>query len=352
MDRTDNWLMISAVDEVFLNRENNLLKLVHQLTNHSHKEITSTARLLLGEIDSPKQPNYNSRLNNDGSPLQLCITTTQQGQSLKILGDPRSDINNTKIRHRHALLALYALMKVSAHTSLRRAIKITLESNLPRDMNDNKVLEAGTLWLGAPIGGKGLAVYLNARWGTPSEQWERVNCWLDKLMPIHESRVEVLAKLAKYALISSVGLEGVDEQRLRYKIYFRLTGPYELDKLGIDLFCSEPLLKFLELTLMDREISNAGLVFCLGLSSATGKVVDAKIDLCGHCLAPIVNNWTTLLEKLTYQVNIPLRETFGLAVHQQLAEVAFLGCGVTTDSSVRLNLYLKGHGKLGTYIRT
>jgi hypothetical protein len=234
-------------------------------------------------------------------------------------------------------------MKVSAHTSLRRAIEITLESNLPGDINDYTVLKAGTLWLGAPIGEKGLAVYLNARWGTPSEQWERVYCWLDKLIPIHESRVEVLAKLAKYAIISSVGLEGVDEIRLRYKIYFRLTGAYELGELGIDLFRSEPLLNFLELTLIDQEISNAGVVFCIGLSAETGEIIDAKIDLCAHCLAPIVNNWTTLVEALTYQINLPLRETFELAVHQQLADVAFLGCGVKKDGSVRFNLYLKGH---------
>ena len=335
--------MISAVDELFPNREKNLLRAAHQLTNYSHRDITSTASLLLGKADPKIQPIYNSRLNNNGSPLQLCISASQQGQSLKILGDPRSDIINTKIRHCYALLALYNLMKASADASLRRAVETTLESNLPDDTIGYHALKAGTLWLGAPIGdAKGLAVYLNSRWGTPCQQWERVNRWLDKLIPAHESRVEALTKLPKYAVIASVGLEGADDKRLRYKIYFRLTGAFDLNKLGIDLLRSEPFLEFLELTIADHEISSTGVVFCISLSAATGEIIDAKIDLCGHCLAPIVDNWTTLLEALAYQINLPLSETFRLAVHQQLADIAFLGCGVKNDGSVRLNLYLKG----------
>jgi hypothetical protein len=335
--------MISEVDGSFPNREKNLLRVAYQLTNHSHRDIISTARLLLGKADQKIQPIYNSRLNNDGSPLQFCISASQHGQSLRILGDPRSDITNTKIRHRYALLALYNLMKASADASLKRAVETTLECNLPDDTKGYLALKAGTLWLGAPISdAKGIAVYLNGRWGTPCQQWERVNHWLDKLIPTHESRVEALTKLPKYAVIASVGLEGADDKRLRYKIYFRLTGAVDLRKLGIDLLRSEQFLKFLELTIADHQVSSTGIVFCIGLSAATGEIIDAKIDLCGHCLAPIIDNWTTLLETLSYQINLPLSETFMLAVHQQHSGIAFLGCGVKNDGSVRLNLYLKG----------
>lgn len=334
--------MLLAVDERLPNREKNLLLAAHQLTSHSHRDIASTARRLLGQVESKIQPIYNSQLNNDGSPLQLCITAAQQGQSLRILGDPSSDIVDTKIRHSKALLALHNIMNASADASLNRAIETTLDSNLPRDTKSYHALRRGTMWLGAPIGAMGIAVYLNGRWGTASQQWERVIQWLNKSIPVHASRVAALAKLRNCAVVASMGLEGSDDKNLRYKIYFRLSGTVDLAELGIDLLQSEPILKFLELTLADHEISRHGVVFCIGLSAATGEIVDAKIDLCGHCLAPVVDDWTALMETLTYQINLPLQNTLKLAVQQQFADIAFLGCGVKNDGSVRLNLYLKG----------
>jgi hypothetical protein len=334
--------MISAPNKSFPKRERNLLNVVKQISKQNNSKINLTARLLLGEEEHKTHPIYNSKLNNDGSPLQLCITSTNKVQSLKILCDPRSDITNLNLRHGYALHVLRELMKTPPYSSLKDVVDCTLECNLPHDITKYPSLEGGTLWLGVPIGTEGLAVYLNGRWGTPAQQWERVNRWLDKLIPIHESRIKALSKLSKFAVIASVGLEGIDENRLRYKIYFRLTDAYNLNRLDIDLLSSESLLTFLELALSDHEIPSAGMVFCIGLCALTGEIVDAKIDLCGHCLAPIVDNWLNLLETLTSRINIPLNNTLKLAAFEQFAEIAFLGCGVKTDGSVRLNLYLKG----------
>ena len=335
---------MSVTTEVsFPNRENNLLEVVKELSEFSQSEIVATTQLLLGR-DSYRPPViFHSRLNNDGSPLQFCVTVTQDGESLRMIGDPKSDISDINVRHTCALVALSDTLAVKADASLENVVKETLANHLPVDLAAHPGLQAGTLWLGVALGPTGgIALYLNGQWGTPQQQWERVRRWLSQRLPDDTAREKIFSHLSECAIVTSVGLEGVSDQHLRYKLYFRLTDRVSFGELGIDLLQAEPLAYFLDSTMTHHELPNSGLVFCLGFSPKTGAISDAKIDLCGHCLAPIVTNWPLLLETLAEQLELPLSSTFQAAARHHLTEIAFLGCGVKHDGSLRLNLYLKG----------
>jgi hypothetical protein len=78
----------------------------------------------------------------------------------------------------------------------------------------------------------------------------------------------------------------------------------------------------------------------IGLSLATGALVDAKIDLCGHCLTHSLSEWSTITRAITDRCSlVPLDLHF--AEEGETAEVAFVGLGLTAHRTPRLNLYLR-----------
>src|SRR5215813_6981919 len=87
--------------------ERNLLKVAERFCRHSKRSAYSTAQLLLGDDErTPQSHTFHSRLNNDGSPLQLCLTASPESSRLRLLGDPGSEIPDPVSRHFHARNAL------------------------------------------------------------------------------------------------------------------------------------------------------------------------------------------------------------------------------------------------------
>jgi hypothetical protein len=323
-------------------RERNLLRAVRHLAG-PRESLDSTVALLLGKADgSPSAGRFASRLNNDGSPLQLCLTLSRDGHVLRLLADPASDVRAVEDRHRHAVDVVKTLVAASGD-ALWPTIRSSLAANLPPNLTTEPALAAGTLWVGVRIGGSGLALYVNARWGTVEAQWRRVKRWLGGLAPSHPTTAKGLNRLPELCEVASVGLEGLDVDRLRLKVYFRLAGRHSLSGLGIDLLRSQRITRFLDSVMVSRGIPASGIVFSFGVSAATGELTDAKVDVCGHCLEPRAGGLEHLLATCSHATDVPPFDLSGIGLGE-LVDVAFLGCGVGADESARLNLYLKGVG--------
>ena len=60
-----------------------------------------------------------SCLNNDGSPLQLCITTSGKGASLRVIGDPGSFHTTTESRYHSSIKTLLQAIDSSGSSDLK-----------------------------------------------------------------------------------------------------------------------------------------------------------------------------------------------------------------------------------------
>ena len=323
-------------------REINLLTSGATLFAHS-QSLWEWARVILGYDDTDTIPlSYHSHLNNDGSPLQLCITCTHTGEKIRLLGDPASHITPIHARHNRALHVLQKLNQLTTDHALTSVITSTLTLNLPSAISTYTELHRGTLWLAAPITDKGMALYINAKWDSPPKQWQRIRYWLDQSLPVNHYRDKLLTLLEPYTVPASVGIEGRDTQQLRYKVYFRLNKACSLKQLGIDLFELNPIQIFLENLLDNTPIAIAGLVFSIGFCTSTGRLADAKIDICGHCLTYSNPEWSAVLAKLITAFNLSLSPALSTILISDTVNLAFIGCGIDYAQQVRLNLYFKG----------
>jgi hypothetical protein len=71
---------------------------------------------------------------------------------------------------------------------------------------------------------------------------------------------------------------------------------------------------------------------------ATGELFDAKIDICGHCLAYDPATWMAVIQACTEQYELaPLPLVSAL----RQSRISYLGLGLDHQHHVRLNLYLK-----------
>ena len=323
-------------------RELGLLKAVASCTGLPFEALYTVALEVLGQLERIDPPGrYSSRLNNDGSPLQVCLSCSPDGLATRVIGDPASDLQDPGIRHQAALGALEALLEARSLTGLARLARVTLVINLPPEISAEPALAYGTLWLGASVEGSGIAVYIKGNWGETVGQWQRVWSWLERVAPPCPALSGLLARLSACAEVASVGLEGLDPRRVRYKVYFRLNAPVKIEELGIELLSDRRFALFLSAALGTKSIARSGLLFCIGVTPQDGLVGDAKIDLCGHCLEGSVSDWDAYMRDVGEAVGIPAVEAGSLGVNRS-TRVAFLGFGLTDRGAARLNVYLKG----------
>ena len=88
-----------------------------------------------------------SSLNNDGSPLQLCITSSSRGCSSRLIGDPgafASTISERIERSRDAVLGLSAASRSATFDSLTNRI---LRMIVPENCTQIAEPDAGIMWL-------------------------------------------------------------------------------------------------------------------------------------------------------------------------------------------------------------
>ncbi len=312
---------------------NTLLRVAAYFADVPVVEAVKTAHGLLAGTRLPRR-GY-STLNNDGDPLQLCLSFTRKGCRVRMIGDPGSTVVDPIARHATARQALAFTLNAGAASSLAPVCETTLRITLPEDREGLSTLSGGGLWLGAALGQPGCAVYTTARWGPIRDRWPRTNHWLTSTLPDTGPASIMLDRLAGSTQVVSTGIEGNTIADARAKLYWRLGGVTDPGMPGIPAFMAEVIATFLSVAAGAEVIRRTGILFSAGFSLSCGAMADIKVDLCAHCLKRSHVQWQRVFESLS--------RTFGLPaiVLPPGLDMAFVGLGINARGAVRLNVYLK-----------
>ena len=281
-----------------------------------------------------------SILNNDGAPLQVCLSASQDGVSTRLIADPAWNLGVPAERLAASRAILEQALGQSGSEGLRPLCQGLFRTLLPTEERALNQFTVGFFWIGVGVGKPGLALYLDAKPYGVQAGWDLANRWLESVLPDASVSRPLIQQLSPHGNLASIGFEGVSPQAARAKLYWRLKQPTQLDQLGIELLGDRAFSVFLTNAIGRRRMNLSGTVMSLGFDLTTGKVKDTKIDLCGHCLPQSTRQWVDLLDHLCDEFSLPyfpVRED----ILQSRCEVAFIGLGVDDRRRYRLNLYLK-----------
>lgn len=319
-----------------------LLAAARQLDPAHGGELDALGQLLLGGPEPFPDPLAPSRLNNDGSALELCLTAAPDGTGARLLGDPGAGVVDRAAQLDRARMALRRTFELCA-PALASVAADALERIVGFEADENDPLArfvSGFAWLAAAPASSGAGLYLDVRAHGVARGWRAVRAWLDEALPRQASAGAVVTGLERVAESASVALEGRGPGDARAKVYFRMREPVPLSALGVDLFCAPVVLAFLQRALAERELDREGLVLGAGFRLADGALADIKLDVCGHCLAYERSEWAGLIHSLTDSLELaplPVDDALG----DGDLDVAFVGLRVGAAGSPRLNVYLK-----------
>lgn len=282
-----------------------------------------------------------SALNNDGAPLELCLSASAKGVKLRLIGDPHLGLPMLQ-RVPASLAAARHLMRLTKSTALAPAFDVLVAHTIPSTPAAQAALPAGALWLACAINDDpGFATYTNMEWrGAPEQRWQCALAWLEQTTG-HCAAV-ALAPWRHQWTPFAAGLEGDRPDRACAKLYFRLPEdtPFRLDMLAgaddpvVAAFCSG--------VIQGRTLPRSGVVLSTEFAIATGRLTGTKLDICGHCTPRSSAEWQHFLAEIASTAGVaPLPVTqLGAAM-----DVAFIGIGRRGDGDgdgdYRLNLYLK-----------
>jgi hypothetical protein len=302
-------------------------------------EITLPQRMWLLLGDHPDWDSFKSGLNNDGSPLQICISAGPTTTVAHLIADPGSEAPSPAGHHARGLACLHSVMSCQSDGPGRETVARCVAMNLPTHPADE--LAVGTIWLGLPIQGPGLTVYLNAAWGGQDASWGRTSAWLHAEGVAAAVSDPTIARLRTVARPVSVGLDVLPNAAPRLKVYFRLTRSARLDEFGDPAWTSDAMLAFLKEIIRGQRIRMSGLVFCVEFTSNAAHVAGVKVDVCAHCLDYEAADWPPILARTARALGTRPLQTVAWSTGQD-AEIAVIGVGCRIDGAVRCNLYFKG----------
>jgi len=318
-----------------------LYHIAAQLSSASLQEVEALGASLLALPSKGRSKlRFRSTLNNDGSPLQLCLTSSRRSRSVRMLGDPGSYISHPAARLQTARDAVSRLGAAVGCESIAPLANRILQAVLPDGFHDQTQTSSGAMWIAAAVDQRGAAAYIKARWGSPAEDWLRALRLFQSVLPSSAEAEVFLRELKDKTRMMSVGIENTPFGDVRIKVYWRLTAPALLSSFSIPLLDHPALHRFLTTTLCNRSIPLTGLVFSTGFLLSNGMLEDVKADLCAHCVAQPTAAW---LDHIDACAAIDGLQTFALrdCLDRWRAEVSFLGFAVTRQDQARLNVYLK-----------
>jgi hypothetical protein len=338
-----DWALFRVNDEKKWCWHGHFLTLAAELAGINYSLTAAAGRLVLPSIEGDPFKCTWSTLNNDGFPLQLCVSTSRSARTVRLLGDPTAQMNERAYadaagrfeRARQALRDLFQSCDSLPMLSIGERI---LRTVLPTDAAEMARM-AGPLWLAAGLGCPGVAVYVNARSGTLDEQWDRVVECLKSTTPRDEG-TRTIDSIRPSARPASVGLEGSGPGDARVKVYWRLRRAAPLTELDCPLLLDPSLARFLDLVVGQEPIPISGLVFGVAFGAVDGKLRDGKIDVCAHCRRLSAAEWLDVIGQLTRENDL-IDSDVQSVLYSGKMEVAVLGFGVDVRGQKRLNLYLK-----------
>jgi hypothetical protein len=299
----------------------------------------ATVRGLAARLLASEGKVGNSTLNNNGLPLQVCVSCGPSRRSVRLIGDPAAHINNPSDRMATAREVAHSLAVERTSPAFVSLADRLLEVALPSDPQAIAELQNGCLWLAGGAEPHGLAIYAAGRWGTLDSRWRRAHAVAGLAQSRTRPVSEMLTRVSRIGNLASVGVEGTDTNDARIKLYWRLARRVRLSEVGVPSLCCPDVIDFLELVLSDSVVSLSGMVFSIGIAAQTGEVVDAKIDLCAHCLRISTERWVRIIEQATTAFDL-VEPRIIPALQDDSCRVALVGIGVDHHRALRLNVYL------------
>jgi hypothetical protein len=281
-----------------------------------------------------------SSLNNDGSPLQLCMTSLSRGCSARLIGDPGCFVPTIGERIERSRDAVLRLGAASGYASFDVVANHVLRMIVPENSAQVAESSAGIMWLASAMRERSAAAYINAKWGSAAADWVRARFCLQSILPHAGDAEHFIQQLEPKARLASVGVETTSSQDMRLKVYWRLATPTLLSTLDIPLLHHPVLHRFIATVVSEQRMSLTGLVFSAGFLLSTGELEDVKVDLCAHCLPKPLNRWLALVDEVTEQNGLSTMALRTCRGGSRLDPV-FLGLGVNRSNQARMNFYLK-----------
>jgi hypothetical protein len=317
-----------------------LYQLAAELSSARLQEVEALGASLLALPPKRSQLAFRSTLNNDGSPLQVCLTSSSRSRSVRLLGDPGSYITNPTERLDIGRDALTRLGEATGCDSIAPVSEWLLRGLLPDAYHGQAETSSGAMWIAAVVNQPGAAAYIKARWGSPADDWMRTLAALQSVLPAAAEAERMVGELRDKARVMSVGIETAPFGDMRVKVYWRLRTPALLSSISIPLLQHPAIANFLLAVVGDRAIPLTGLVFSTGFLLSSGAVEDIKADLCAHCITLRAAEWMDVIDQCAVSNGL---QAFSLrdSLSRWRAEMAFLGFAVNRESHVRLNVYLK-----------
>jgi hypothetical protein len=297
--------------------------------------------MMLALRDDREELRFQSALNNDGSPLQVCVSFSTDGVAVRLVADPAAFVLDPVERFQKARATLRRFLTLTNVSANSAVFELVLRMTLPTDEVMLRGMTSGTLWLAVSLGVPALALYVNPRWGGSVEQWDRAELLIHALLPCSQPATEVIQYLRRYSMLAAIAVEGTNAADLRLKIYWRLRQPILLTRLGVPPLADAAVSEFLIMTLGEKAISRSGLVMSVGFSMATGILLDAKVDVCAHCISMPAASWIGLVNRCIDKNHLAPSH-LGKVLMSGSAEVAMLGFAIDYGGKRRLNVYLKG----------
>lgn len=299
--------------------------------------------LLLAKLDAlmgvpwQRRDRPPSALNNDGSPLELCLSASAKGISSRLIGDPHLGLPMAR-RVPASLAAARHLMRLTRSTILAAAFDLLVAHTVPPAPRERAALPNGALCLACSIDeGTGFAAYTNLEWcGGKEERWHRARTWLGRATSGFVDAT--LAAWRNHWTPFAAGLEGDRPDRAHVKLYLRRADDtsFCLDMLGdlydpvVDTFCRG--------VIQGRTLPVSGIVLSTEFAVQTGRLTGMKVDICGHCTPRPTSDWQVLTASIAATARLSPLSLDDLV---PAIDVAFIGIGRRSDQNYRLNLYLK-----------
>jgi hypothetical protein len=279
-------------------------------------------------------------LNNNGSPLQFCLSASADGVGYRLLADPACELADPLARYKASCRAIESVLELTGSTPIDTLFQQTLQLNLPAREDEFVEYPDGVMWLAANLDGPGCAMYVDARRGGEEVALKRLGHWLTDLCSPTDDIAALLRSLKAQSRLMCLGVEGISPAYARAKVYWRLSEPVLLDQLGLEGFKDRSFKEFLSLAVAERHINLTGIVLNAGIDVATGNWADVKLDVCGckNCLNYSTAEAIHAADMITQHFGLT---ALPLAEALEYGELAFFGLGLDAHGKRRFNVYLR-----------
>jgi hypothetical protein len=296
--------------------------------------------MLLGGSIARKPPKSGAcGLNSNDMPLQLCVSARRDAAVMVLISDPWADLEDPRLRQRESIACAWRLLTHARCEVLAPRLQSTLATMLPASMAAQGARRMGVLWLGADVRKPAFSVYACPSWdGDIGAGWQRVERWLDKVLPDQGPARRILETVRSVASPECACIEGIAPSSGCAKVYFRLLSAVAPNALRILRLDQIEVVTFLENAVGRHALRLRAMVFGVSFRLDTGAFADAKLDLCGHCLPRPREAWQSVLRRAGELLDIDTTDAVAMLAEEGI-ELACIGIGRDRIGAFRLNTY-------------